>query len=73
MANDMFKEFKNNINERTNVNKRWAIIKSTVTEVASKVLKENKATVLKKECITAEIAKQRKNTQRKNAKIQRFI
>lgn len=47
----MFKELKNNINinERTNVNKRWAFIKSTVTEGTSKVLKGNKATVPKKE------------------------
>lgn len=43
----MFKAVINNINinERTDINNRWDIIKSTMTEVGSKILKENKATV----------------------------
>lgn len=42
-ANYRFNELTNiiNISEKTNINIRWAIIKSTVTEVASKALKEN--------------------------------
>ncbi|KAF0772941.1 craniofacial development protein 2-like [Aphis craccivora] len=56
-ANDKFKELTNdiNINERTDINNRWDIIKRTVTEAASKTLKENKTTVPRKEWITAEI------------------
>lgn len=57
-ANDKFKEFTNNINinVRININKRWDIIRSTVTEVASKTLKENNMIVPGKEWITTEIA-----------------
>ncbi|KAF0716303.1 craniofacial development protein 2-like, partial [Aphis craccivora] len=56
-ANDTFKKLTNdiNINERTDINNRWDIIKSTVTEAASKTLKENKTTVPRKEWITTEI------------------
>jgi len=45
-ANDKFKELTNdiNINERTDINNRWDIIKSTMTEAASKTVKENKMT-----------------------------
>ncbi|KAF0686720.1 craniofacial development protein 2-like, partial [Aphis craccivora] len=54
---DKFKELTNdiNINERTDINNRWDIIKSTMTETASKTLKENKTTVPRKEWITTEI------------------
>ncbi|VVC30385.1 Endonuclease/exonuclease/phosphatase,Reverse transcriptase domain [Cinara cedri] len=57
-ANDKFKELTNDIsiNERTDINNRWGIIKSTVTEAASKTLKENKTTVPRKKWITTEIA-----------------
>lgn len=41
--------------KKTNINNRWAILKSTVTDAVSKALKENKFTVLRKEWITAEI------------------
>ncbi|KAL4084163.1 hypothetical protein QTP88_027996 [Uroleucon formosanum] len=43
-------------NDKTDINNRWGIIKSTVTEAASKTLKENKTTVPRKEWITTEIA-----------------
>jgi hypothetical protein len=58
-ANEKFKELTNNINinERTDITNRWGIIKNTVTEAASKTLKENKTTVPRNEWITTEIAR----------------
>jgi len=55
--NDKFKELTNgiSINERTDIHNRWGIIKRTMTEAASKTLKDNKRTVPKKEWITTEI------------------
>lgn len=56
-ANDMFKEHTNNVNiyERTDINNRWAILKCTVVDVASKALNDNKDIVCNKEWIKPKI------------------